>query len=154
MALCAWLMVTAAGIYPDHLSYFNESACLLDQPAKIGWDAGSRCGETWLDESNVDWGQGFIQLRQWLDRNAPGRPIHVVYFGVFPPEAYGIRQAPVTTDELLGGRVPGLYAVSAHYVSSLALREHRSDGQWLQHTKPIVIVGHAFYIYEVPDKVH
>src|SRR2546427_5973955 len=30
--LCAWLVVAAAGIYPDGLSYFNESACLLDDP--------------------------------------------------------------------------------------------------------------------------
>src|SRR5262249_54737044 len=36
--LSAWLVVQAVGIYPDHLSYFNESACLLEKPDQIGID--------------------------------------------------------------------------------------------------------------------
>src|SRR5262249_9205015 len=52
--LCAWLIVAAIGIHPDQLSYFNEAACLLDEPGKIGLDGGSRCGPAWLDDSNVD----------------------------------------------------------------------------------------------------
>ena len=46
--LCAWLIVAAAGIYPDQLSYFNEMAC-LDEPGKIGLDGAAgadRCGWT------------------------------------------------------------------------------------------------------------
>jgi surface polysaccharide O-acyltransferase-like enzyme len=53
---CAWMIATAIGIYPDHLSYFNETACLLTEPRLIRLDGGSRCGTLWLDDSNVDWG--------------------------------------------------------------------------------------------------
>src|ERR1017187_8927250 len=27
--LCGWIVLAAVGVYPDHLSYFNEAACLL-----------------------------------------------------------------------------------------------------------------------------
>lgn len=150
LLLCAWLVASAAGIYPDHLSYFNESACLFSQPSKIGWDGGSRCGGAWLDESNVDWGQGLKQLRTWLDQNAPGRTVRLAYFGGFPPQYYNINATLVNEDELLRGTTPGLYAVSAHLVASLALRDNRPDGQWMQRRKPLAIVGHAYYIYEIP----
>jgi hypothetical protein len=142
VALCAWAVVAAAGIYPDHLSYFNESACLLESPAAIGWDGGTRCGPLWLDDSNVDWGQGLKQLRTWIDRNAPGRVVRLGYFGVFPPEQYGLRVEPIGEDALMAAPTPGLYAVSAHGVARFA-------GSWLRRLPPVAIVGHAFYIYDV-----
>src|SRR5258705_1600713 len=52
-----WMVMAAAGIYPDHLSYFNEAACLTTNPRAISLDGGTRCGPLWLDDSNVDWGQ-------------------------------------------------------------------------------------------------
>ena len=71
-ALGLWMLSTSAAIYPDHLSYFNEFACVAE-PGQIGLDGGSRCGTLWLDDSNVDWGQGLKQLKTWLDVHAPGR---------------------------------------------------------------------------------
>ncbi len=62
-AACLWLAVAAFGIYPDHLSYFNELACGMTSPGRLGLDGGSRCGPAWLDDSNVDWGQGVRQLK-------------------------------------------------------------------------------------------
>ncbi len=148
--LCAWLVTAAAGIYPDHLAYFNEGACWFDKPSWIGLDGGSRCGETWLDETNIDWGQGLKELKSWLDHNAPGQRIRLAYYGTFLPEYYGIDSVPIGADELLRGTSPGLYAVSANYVASLALRENRHDGQWLQQKEPVAIVGHAIYVFRVP----
>jgi hypothetical protein len=147
VALCGWLVLAAAGVYPDHLSYFNEAACVLRQPDQIGMDGGTRCGPLWLDDSNVDWGQGFKQLKAWLDRNAKGRTIRVISNFGFPPEAYNI------PTEALSGRAitdpsPGLYAVSAHLVA----RMHPSSRirNWMQSTEPVAIVGHALYIYDLP----
>ena len=151
--LCAWVLLVAVGIYPDHLSYFNESACILDDPTKLGLDGGSRCGPTWLDDSNVDWGQGLKQLKAWLDKNAPGRQVRLGYFGTIPPEAYGIRQVPMSDDDMLYGRSPGLYAVSAHIVAStpaVAFRARGGGAEWLRRTQPVAIVGHAYYIFDVP----
>ena len=93
--LCGWSAVASVGAYPDHLSYFNESACLLTDPSQTGLDGGSHCGTRWLDDSNVDWGQGLKQLKTWLDAHASGRTPKLAYFGSVRPEDYGIRYEPL-----------------------------------------------------------
>lgn len=140
VALCAWVVANAGGVYPDHLSYFNESACVLGDPSRLGLDAGSRCGTMWMDDSNVDWGQGLKQLKVWLDVNRQGRPVHIMWFGTVPPETYGIQYTPPPPAPT---GTPALYAISGHYVARLALTEER-----VRTTRPIAIVGHAFYVYE------
>ena len=141
LLLCAWSAIAAAGIYPDHLSYFNEAACLLRDPAQIGWDGGSRCGTAWLDDSNVDWGQGVKQLRQWLKQRGIRQPVHFAYFGSFPPQDYGLLCTAFNPDREPS---PGLYAVSAHFVARAT-----AGGSWIGRTPPTAIVGHALYLYEV-----
>jgi hypothetical protein len=151
-ALCLWMAVAAAGIYPDHLSYFNEAACLLESPGKTGWDGGSHCGPMWLDDSNVDWGQGLKQLRAWLDLHGKGRPVRLAYFGTFPPEGYGLRYQKVENAALYSELSPGLYAISAHMVARLPVPDAAAmagTGAWVRRMAPVAIVGHAFYVYDV-----
>ena len=150
--LCVWLAVAAVGIYPDHLSYFNEAACLMKDPAKIGLDGGSRCGPLWLDDSNVDWGEGLKQLRTWWNEHAKGRTIQLAYFGSFPPEAYGLVHEKIEIRQLLRPPAPGLYAVSAHLVARVPpLSEKYGDGAgaWLRRIPPTAVVGHCLYIYDI-----
>ena len=150
--LCAWMVVAAAGIYPDHLSYFNETACLLQDPGKMGLDGGSRCGPLWLDESNVDWGQGLKQLRAWMDQHGGGRTFHLGYHGSFPPENYGLTYQKIGMPDLVGNPAPGLYVFSAHLVARVPVLAERlgSDaGQWLRRTAPAAIVGHSLYVYDI-----
>lgn len=150
--LCAWLAVEAAGIYPDHLSYFNEAACLLTNPAEIGFDGGSRCGPLWLDDSNVDWGQSVKQLDAWTKHNANGRPLKLVYFGSFPPEHYGLAYEAVEPQAVMTRPAPGLYAVSGVWYGRVpAVLNATAPGatSWMRETAPIAIVGHAFYIFDV-----
>jgi hypothetical protein len=150
--LCAWMVVAAVGIYPDHLSYFNEMACLMQDPHKIGFDGGSRCGTLWLDESNVDWGQGLKQLKAWMDQHAGGRAIHLVYHGSFPPEGYGVSYEKIETPDLVGNPRPGLYVFSAHHVARIpALGEKfgHGAGGWLRRIPPSAIVGHSLYVYDI-----
>ncbi len=141
LLLCAWSAIAAAGIYPDHLSYFNEAACLLHDPAQIGWDGGTRCGTAWLDDSNVDWGQGVKQLREWLEKRGVRQPVHLAYFGSFPPQNYGLRY---TSFNPAGEPAPGLYVVSAHFVARAG-----AGSSWIGRTSPSAIVGHALYLYEI-----
>ena len=154
-ALCAWMVVAAAGIYPDHLSYFNETACLLQEPGRIGLDGGTRCGPLWLDESNVDWGQGLKQLKAWMDQHAGGRTIHLGYHGSFPPEGYGVTEQQIRMPDLAANRAPGLYVFSAHLVAripALAEKLGSDAGQWLRRTPPTAIVGHSLYVYDIPQE--
>ncbi len=141
--LCAWLAVATAGIYPDHLSYFNEAACMLRDPGKLGFDGGTRCGPWWFDDSNTDWGQGLEQLRRWRRDHPDSRTLHLAYFGSFPPEAYGIVSQGGVFDRI---PAPGLYVISAKYIyrASPVL-----DPGWLIHATPRDIVGHALYVYDI-----
>jgi hypothetical protein len=153
-ALCAWMVVAAAGIYPDHLSYFNETACLLQDPQHIGLDGGTRCGPLWLDDSNVDWGQGLKQLKAWMDQHARGKTIHLAAHGFFPPESYGVSQKKMGMPDLVGNPAPGLYVFSAHHVAripALAERIGSDAGQWLRRIPPTAIVGHSLYVYDIPQ---
>jgi len=153
--LCAWIAVAAAGIYPDHLSYFNETACLLEDPHEIGLDGGTRCGPLWLDDSNVDWGQGLKQLKSWMDQHDKGRSIHLGYHGSFPPEGYGVSHRMIGMPDLVGDPAPGLYVFSAHLVArvpALAEKLGSDAGQWLRRTPPTAIVGHSLYIYDIPQR--
>ncbi len=145
--LCGWLVLAAAGIYPDHLSYLNEAACLLSEPGRLGLDGGSRCGTAWLDDSNVDWGQGLKQLKAWLDRNAPGRHVKLAIATQFPPEAYGINFQRLQDADLAKEPGPGLYAVSAHLVARMPAFGYPAD--WLQRIRPVAMVGHAIYVYDI-----
>jgi hypothetical protein len=148
--LCAWLIVVAFGIHPDNLSYFNEAACLLDEPGKTGPDGGSRCGTAWLDDSNVDWGAGLKQLREWWNKNAAGRSMKLAYFGSFPPEYYGLRYEPVDERMLATATPPpGLYVVSAHSVARVPHMGQNGAGEWLRRIPPVAIVGHCLYVYDI-----
>jgi Dolichyl-phosphate-mannose-protein mannosyltransferase len=152
LALSLWVVIAAAGIYPDHLSYFNETTCLFEKPNEIGWDGGSRCGPLWLDDSNVDWGQGLKQLRDWTNRHADLPPVHLSYTGTFPPEGYGLRYQRFLTHELMVDPAPGWYAVSAGLAGRLPTvgeKFQQGGGAWLRRMRPVEIVGHAFYIYHV-----
>jgi hypothetical protein len=140
LALCAWTVVAAAGIYPDHLSYFNESACVFREPSRVGLDGGSRCGPLWLDDSNVDWGLAMKQLKAWLDANAKGRPVHIMNLGTIPPDAYGIRHTPPPAAPT---GIPALYVISGHYVARLALTDEQ-----VRTTPPLAVIAHAMYVYE------
>jgi hypothetical protein len=149
-AACAWLIVAAAGIYPDHLSYFNESACLLENPSKIGWDGGTGCGTAWLADSNLDWGQGLKQLKSWLDAHAAGRPLYLDAFTSVPPEYYGIRFKEPVLDF---PPEPGVHVLSSAWVAllpALSQELHKPMPYWVPTAKPMAFVGHAFYVYDVP----
>jgi hypothetical protein len=154
-ALAVWIVIAAAGIYPDGLSYFNESACLMDNPAKIGLDGGSRCGIAWLDDSNVDWGEGLKQLGAWLTQNATGRVARLAYFGSFPPQAYDL-PLEVMDDSQTWFRPPaGLYAVSAHLVAhntALVRGAWARGDEWMARLAPRAIVGHCLYVYDISGK--
>jgi hypothetical protein len=148
VALALWMVVAAAGIYPDDLSYMNESACLLTDAKRLGFDGGSKCGFYWLDDSNVDWGGGLKQLKSWMDVNARGRAIMLANsYPWFPPSAYGI-VAEIGDIPEKGDPIPGLHAVSASLVARIPVSPGAND--WLRRITPMAVVGHELYIYDIP----
>jgi hypothetical protein len=133
-------MVEFAAIWPDHLSYFNEITGVPPQ------------GSRWLDDSNLDWGQGLLQLRDYLREN-PVADFGLCYFGSASPAYYGIRGREVLMNNLLVPPPPGTYILSAHCVARARAELERSygegSGNWLARAVPRTVVGHVFEIYEI-----
>jgi hypothetical protein len=133
--LLSWYLVEFMAIYPDHLSYFNQIA------------GGYRHGPEWLDDSNVDWGQGLIQLREYL-RSHKLEDYSLCYFGSGDPQYYGIPKRNVTNEVSLPPPRGRTLILSGHYVARIrALAPSLAQG-WPSSAVPKVVVGHAYYIYD------
>ena len=135
--LVAWYVLEFAVASPNHLSYFNQIA------------GGSRGGTEWLDDSNVDWGQGVIQLRDYL-AESPHNGARLCYFGSVPPERYGVALPRVELGEF-DPRPSGTLILSAQCVARgrafLARAHGRGPRNWLANEEPAAIVGAAYYVY-------
>ena len=139
-AALVWILVEFAAVWPDHLSYFNE---ITGVPPR---------GVEWLDDSNLDWGQGLIQLRDYLQERPPG-DFRFCYFGSGEPAYYGIRGRTITVGALAGPPESGTYILSAHCVARARARlfslHGEGAGNWLFHARPAAVVGHAYHVYEI-----
>jgi hypothetical protein len=72
LALTANVASTLA-TYPHTLSHFNEIA------------TGPLNGLARLLDANIDWGQDLLYLKDWYDAHPEVEPLHLAYFGLFPP---------------------------------------------------------------------
>jgi len=120
LALAMLQAVETSLAAPWYLSFFN-------------WPAGGPGGGYRLvNDSNVDWGQGLIALRDELKQRGIGR-IHLAYHGTTDPAVYGIDYVPY-----MGG-APGKesdwLAVSSYYFVGLGQRMMTSRGR----TPPLAI---------------
>lgn len=117
-ALVLVLAVETALTAPWYLSFFNALAGGTGRGARI------------VNDSNVDWGQGLIALRDELRRRGIAR-VHLAYHGTADPALYGIDYLPY-----LGGR-PGVesewLAVSRYYEAGLSQRMMTRAGR----TQPV-----------------
>ncbi|GIW87974.1 MAG: glycosyl transferase [Isosphaeraceae bacterium] len=131
LPLAATLLSTLA-IHPHYLAYFNLAS------------GGPARGSEHLIDSNLDWGQDLVGLREWLRREAPDEPVGLAYFGQIPPSLFAVRGDGFEwfLPPVLSGRVrpmaaagqprvgpaprlkPGLYAISASLVRGLPWRLH------------------------------
>jgi hypothetical protein len=108
-----------------------------------------------LTDSDYDWGQGLIDLRQWMaQQQVPS--VALAYFGYVDPRAYGVHFTPLIH--------PGdarFVAISSYFVDGLANRIPLGNGkhQWielpyyreLQTRAPLAVLGHTIFIYSYAD---
>jgi len=115
VAALAALQALEAGVHaPWHLSFYNA---LAGGPARGQWI---------VNDSNVDWGQGLIALREELARRGVTR-VHLAYHGTAEPSLYGLDPVPYR------GGVPGpesdWLAVSSYYFVGLSQRMMLREGR-------------------------
>ncbi len=134
-----WYLFEFVSITPDHLSYFNQFA------------GGPRRGFEWLDDSNVDWGQGLLQLREYFQDQTSG-DWWLCYFGSGDPKYYGIEASDFNDFAAVLSPPRGTLVLSAHCLARAQALMTRIYGHgpknWIARSVPKAIVGHAYYIYE------
>ena len=85
--------VSVVTVYPDYLSYFNET---IGDPQN-GW--------RYLSDSNIDWGQDLPALAEFVEENEIDR-ISLAYFGAGSPAFYAIPFENIAVPNVF--RYPGL----------------------------------------------
>ena len=110
--LLAWLVIDSLASAPSHLAYFNQ---LINR---------DRDYEALVD-SNLDWGQDLIALREWQRTNIV-TDLNLAYFGTARPQAYGVsaRLLPGFSLNDVGPEVDGFSATCA---AAGTLRHQRDE---------------------------
>jgi hypothetical protein len=107
--LVGWQAKAAIGAFPNYIPYVNELA------------GGAKSGLYYLDDSNIDWGQGLKQAAEYV-RSHNLDNVELLPFSPFDsPRHYGINRPPrddITTYRMMisGQYHPGIYIVSSHHL--------------------------------------
>jgi 4-amino-4-deoxy-L-arabinose transferase-like glycosyltransferase len=109
VGLVALQAASAAAAAPQYLSYFNR---VFTPPGQA---------YTRLVDSNLDWGQDLPALRAALNERGTNRVL-LAYFGVAPPEAYGIEATPWDTPDEAAVARQRWIAISATLMNNVYLR--------------------------------
>jgi hypothetical protein len=119
---------------PDYLSYFNPLV-----RSETSWHL--------LADSNVDWGQGLVALREY-ERAHPEETIHLAYLGSTHPSVYGLRAQRFGEDD----RPTGTVVVSAAMLNGYQLDRHDAYRWVLAHPRK-AILNHTLHVFDVPMMV-
>ncbi len=128
VGLIGWTVVSSALHHPDYLAYFNELA-------------GPK-PEIYLVESDLDWGQDALRLRDKLTELGVER-FSISYFGNFDFDRMGF---PPHEDLVPGQPVKGWVAVS---LTKRAL--HPKNFAWLRGHDPVCRVGKSIDLYYINE---
>ena len=146
LGLLIWLLGENLNAYPHYLAYFNNLT------------RHTQTSHHYLVDSNLDWGQGFIALRKWLDENPDSKPLYLSYYTFTDPELYGITYTPLApapdAPPTLAQRFdppPGRYALSATTLQGIMVSAPDTY-DWFRHREPIARPGQAIFVYDIPRR--
>ncbi len=139
--LAVWGAISTLTSAPRYLEYFN------------GLAGGRERGHEWLVDSNLDWGQDLIRLREYMTGEGLDT-VALAYFGTVHPAAYGIRFTPIEQDVTHGIAVVSptlLVGVTSTMWQSFDRwgRSRPGELSWLQERPPTARVG-SLFVYELP----
>ncbi len=138
-SLLALLAVEALLVCPRFLSFVNFAV------------GGPSNGWRLLSDSDFDWGQGLIDLRNWM-RDHQIHSVALAYFGVVDPNVYGVRYTPI----IYAADSPYI-ALSSYFLDGMRNRAviernrqaivHVPFAKALQAKPPIGVAGYTIFIY-------
>lgn len=144
--LLIWLVAGTLRVAPHHLAFFNELA------------GGPYGGHRYLVDSNLDWGQSFKALREWLQtqEDASGPFPYLSFYTYAGPDLYHIPYNPIPpapyTPLTLPSRfdpTPGLYVIGATTLQGVMVNDPDTY-DWFRHREPVARPGIALFVYRVP----
>jgi len=134
---CVWLLITTVAAWPHYLPFFNLPS------------GGAASGHRYLLDSNTDWGQDLVALRDYM-RDEEIERVDLASFGRVPPEVYGIRYRSLFDD-----RVRASHAVVS--VNFLWGQRYFVNGStyWpvgdayatFRERTPTAVLGHTLYVF-------
>lgn len=149
MAFGAWTLVAitaleSAAAMPHPLAFFNRLA------------GGPGRGDRIVNDSNVDWGQGLVALREEMRRRGIAK-VHLLYHGTTDPALYGVDYVLYT------GARPGSesdwFAVSSYFLVGLPGRITTAEGMTadpvrfdlgvLRRREPVARPAGAMYLFRL-----
>jgi Dolichyl-phosphate-mannose-protein mannosyltransferase len=144
-ALLAWHVVSSIRSAPVYLAYANEA-----------WGGPSQTYR-YLTDSNVDWGQQLMSVKEYVDRNG----IKDCWFGYFVQpyidyHAYGIPCRPLPTADSIWAHaqidtppsISGVVFISASTVTGYEFGSALdSPYQTFLQLKPVAIIDRGVYVY-------
>jgi hypothetical protein len=133
VALLAIQGVSAWGIAPHYLGYFNELA------------GGPNEGYHYLVDSNVDWGQDLPLLRAELERLGSRRPL-LAYFGSDCPAAHGIHALCWREADDVSVMGCDCVAISVTYLQGVYLNDDPLAP--FRKLRPAARVGYSILLYD------
>lgn len=150
--LLIWQIVGTLSIYPYYLTYFNE----------IG--GGPERGRYILSDSNLDWGQDLIGLKQYVDQHQIDH-LRLSYFGIAHPTAYGLQTeglSPIRDAMRDQGTwwlhtyypsdpPPGLYAISVSNLMGGVWTDFDTYA-YFRDRKPVATIGNSIYLYRIAPR--
>ncbi len=152
LSLLLWQVVGTLRIYPYYLTYFNEIV------------GGPDRGRYILSDSNIDWGQDMMGLKNYVKQNHIDQ-IKLSYFGIAHPTAYSLRtQAipPVRTAMHDQGAwwlktyypsdpPPGRYAISVVNLMGGIWIEPAAYA-FFRDRPPDTTIGNSIYVYTIEPR--
>ncbi len=136
----AGTIISSLSVYPHSLSYFNELS------------GGSINGWKHLDNSNIDWGQDLILVREWAEAHPDAKPLYVLTTGFVTPKQMGIKSLPLpmTTQPSPDGESLSNELAPGWYIVGLTrLVDPDSSCHELLKRAPDDYIGYSMRIYHV-----
>lgn len=138
----AWIVMHPLSYYPNFLAYVSEYGPGRDRNYEV------------LADSSLDWGQGLLQLRDFMRANGIDR-VYLSYFGSAWPSGYGIDYEPLLSFYMLpppskpSTAQPRYVAISATnltgtYFGNDPFKRFRDQ-------EPDHVVGNTIYLYRIDE---
>jgi hypothetical protein len=142
VALLVWQAASVLSYYPYFLAYTSEYG--------PGRDEGHRL----LVDSSLDWGQGLLAVRDWMQAENVDR-IYLSYFGSAIPAGYGLDYVPLASFFPLGAPGPAPEVEPEWMVvSATNLRGVYLPGDpfsVLRGREPDTVLAHTMMVYRIRE---